>query len=152
MHLPRWNIVDLGMLATARVGRPSSPGEPLHLQREVQTGLWSPGLWSDSGAGTAGHVAPWGTSVSCGSPRTLFLPLVLIPCERWVSSNTVRCAHEPRGSWAPDQGLGSSGTICPALPAAAHDSARPPTPAPRGHSHLAQLWASVTFVFLRMCR
>ena len=114
MHLPHWIVVDSGMLATAGVGRPSSSGEPSHLQREVQTGLWSPGLWSDSGAGPSGHVVPRGTSMQCGSPRPLFLPLVLIPCKRWVSSNTVRCAREPRGSWAADQGLGSSGTICPA--------------------------------------
>lgn len=150
MPLPHWIVVDSGVLATAGVGQPSNRGEPSHLQREVQTRLWSPGLWSDSGAGPAGHVAPRGTSVPCGSPRTLFLPLVLIPFERWVSSNTVRCARELRGSWAADQGPGSSGTICPAR---CHSRLRSaPAPAPRGHSRLAQLWALVTFVFLRMCR
>lgn len=123
MHLPHWIVVDSGMLATAGVGRPSSPGEPSHLQREVQARLWSPGLWSDSGAGPAGHIVPRGTSLPCGSPRTLFLPLVLIPYERWVSSNTV--SREGPGLQTRAWGLlGPS-----ALPAAAHDSARPFTPA-----------------------
>lgn len=74
MHLPCRIVVHLCMLATAGFGQPSSPWEPSHLQREVQTGPWSPGLWSDSGAGPAGHVALRGTSVPYGSLRTLFLP------------------------------------------------------------------------------